>query len=72
MKYSVREAVARAYVGWDLAQADRAIAWLDECGYAIVSKADLHDEATLIPNFKTVVTSTAPKEFRYVPDGEWW
>jgi hypothetical protein len=72
MKYSVREAVARAYVGWDLAQADRVIAWLDGCGYAIVSKADLHDEATLIPNFKTVVTSTAPKEFRYVPDGEWW
>jgi hypothetical protein len=72
MKYSVREAVARAYVGWDLAQADRVIAWLDECGYAIVSKADLRDEATLIPNFKTVVTSTAPKEFRYVPDGEWW
>jgi hypothetical protein len=72
MKYSVREAVARAYVGWDLAQADRVIAWLDGCGYAIVSKADLHDEATLIPNSKTVVTSTAPKEFRYVPDGEWW
>ena len=72
MKYSVREAVARAYVGWDLAQADRVIAWLDGCGYAIVSKADLHDEATLIPNSKTVVSSTAPKEFRYVPDGEWW
>jgi hypothetical protein len=72
MKYSVREAVARAYVGWDLAQADRVIAWLDGCGYAIVSKADLHDEATLIPNSKMVVTSTAPKEFRYVPDGEWW
>ena len=69
MKYGVREAVARAYVGWDLAQADRVIAWLDGCGYAIVSKADLHDEATLIPNS---VTSTAPKEFRYVPDGEWW
>jgi hypothetical protein len=72
MKYSVREAVARAYVGRDLAQADRVIAWLDGCGYAIVSKAGLHDEATLIPNSKTVVTSTAPKEFRYVPDGEWW
>ena len=72
MKYSVREAVARAYAGRDFAQADRVIAWLDECGYAIVSKADLHDEATLIPNSKTVVTSTDPKEFRYVPDGEWW
>jgi len=41
MKYSVREAVARAYVGWDFAQADRVIAWLDECGYVIVSKASL-------------------------------
>jgi hypothetical protein len=61
MKYSVREAVARAYVGWDFAQADRVIAWLDECGYAIVSKAALHDEATLIPNSK-MVPSTAPKE----------
>jgi hypothetical protein len=54
MKYSVREAVARSYVGWDLAQADRVIAWLDECGYAIVSKAALHNEAIPIP--------TAPKE----------
>jgi hypothetical protein len=44
----------------------------DARGYAIVSKADSHDEATLIPNSKTVVTSTDPKEFRYVPDGEWW
>jgi hypothetical protein len=45
MKYSVREAVARGYVGWDLVQADRMIAWLDECGYAIVSKADLKSPA---------------------------
>ena len=49
MKYSVREAVARSYVGWDFAQADRVIAWLDECGYAIVTKAALQDEATPIP-----------------------
>jgi hypothetical protein len=41
MKYGVREAVARAYVGWDFAQADRVIAWLDQCGYVIVSKASL-------------------------------
>ena len=39
MKYSVREAVARSYVGWDFVQADRVIAWLDQCGYVIVSKA---------------------------------
>jgi hypothetical protein len=57
MKYSVREAVARSYVGWDFAQADRVIAWLDECGYAIVSKAALHNEATPIPE-----ASTVPKE----------
>jgi hypothetical protein len=41
MKYSVREAVARSYVGWDFVQADRVIAWLDQCGYVIVSKASL-------------------------------
>jgi hypothetical protein len=46
MKYSVREAVARAYVGWDFAQADRVIAWLDQCGYVIVAKAALQDEVT--------------------------
>ena len=41
MKYSVREAVARSYVGWDFVQADRVIAWLDQCGYAIVDKDTL-------------------------------
>jgi hypothetical protein len=61
MKYSVHEAVARSYVGWDFAQADRVIAWLDQCGYAIVSKAPLQDEATPIPNSK-MEASTAPKE----------
>jgi hypothetical protein len=61
MKYSVRDAVARSYVGWDLAQADRVIAWLDECGYAIVSKAALHDKATPIPNSNTEA-STALKD----------
>jgi hypothetical protein len=38
VKHSVREAVARSHAGWDYAQADRVIAWLDHCGYAIVSK----------------------------------
>ena len=52
MKYSVREVVARSYVGWDFAQADRVIAWLDQCGYVIVSKAPFQDEATPIPNSK--------------------
>jgi len=50
MKYSVREAVARAYVGWDFVQADRVIAWLDQCGYVIVSKAALHDETSKEPD----------------------
>jgi hypothetical protein len=45
MKYSVREAVARSYVGWDFVQADRVIAWLDQCGYVIVSKAAVQDDA---------------------------
>jgi hypothetical protein len=36
-------------VGWDFAQADRVIAWLDQCGYVIVSKEALHDEATPAP-----------------------
>jgi hypothetical protein len=49
MKYSVREAVARAYVGWDFVQADRVIAWLDQCGYVIVSKDALQAGPTLIP-----------------------
>jgi hypothetical protein len=59
MKYSIREAVARSYVGWDFVQADRVIAWLDRCGYTIVSKEALHDEATPIPNSK-MEASTAP------------
>jgi hypothetical protein len=41
MKYSVREAVARAHPGWTVGNADRLIAWLDQCGYAIVDKAAL-------------------------------
>ena len=61
MKYSVREVVARSYVGWDFAQADRVIAWLDQCGYVIVSKAPFQDEATPIPNSK-MKASTAPNE----------
>jgi hypothetical protein len=48
-------------VGWDFAQADRVIAWLDQCGYAIVSKAPFQDEATPIPNSK-MKASTAPNE----------
>jgi hypothetical protein len=38
MKYSVRDALARSHPGWTVANADRLIAWLDQCGYAIVDK----------------------------------
>jgi hypothetical protein len=38
MKYSVRDALARSHPGWTVANADRVIAWLDQCGYAIVDK----------------------------------
>ncbi len=46
-KLSAREAIARSYPTWDRAMADRLIAWLDHCGYAIVEKAGV--EATLAP-----------------------
>jgi len=44
VKYSVREAVARSYSGWNLTHADHVIAWLDRCGYAIVDKDRLQVE----------------------------
>jgi hypothetical protein len=47
MKHSVREAVARSHTGWDYAQADRVIAWLDQCGYAIADKKALRGVSTL-------------------------
>jgi hypothetical protein len=56
MKYSVREAVARSYVGWDFAQADRVIAWLDQCGYVIVSKAALQDGSPPVTNSSPLAT----------------
>lgn len=37
-KLTPREAVARAYPGYDRTMADRLIAWLDQCGYEIVEK----------------------------------
>jgi hypothetical protein len=57
MKYTVREAVARAYTGWDKKQADRVIAWLDHCGYKIVSK-----QAEQVPMVDALNCSTAPSE----------
>jgi hypothetical protein len=46
-KLSARDAVARSYPSWDHGMADRMIAWLDHCGYAIVEKDDQgHSEAT--------------------------
>jgi hypothetical protein len=50
VRYDIREAVARAYTGWDRAQADRVIAWLDQCGYEIVKKPIVVDAPTIQPN----------------------
>jgi hypothetical protein len=50
-KLSARDAVARSYPSWDHGMADRMIAWLDHCGYAIVEKDDHgHSEATVHEN----------------------
>jgi hypothetical protein len=51
-KLSARDAVARSYPGWDKDLADRLIAWLDHCGYAIVKKDRCHNEATLVPTLE--------------------
>jgi hypothetical protein len=48
-KLSARDAIARSYPSWDPGMADRMIAWLDHCGYAIVEKDHGHSEATLAP-----------------------
>jgi len=47
-KLRPRQALARSFPTWDLGMADRIIAWLDHCGYAIVEKS--HAEATLVPS----------------------
>jgi hypothetical protein len=49
-KLSPREAVARVFPSYnqgmyDLGMADRAIAWLDHCGYQIVEK----DQVSVVP-----------------------
>lgn len=48
-KLTPRQVIARSYPSWDYAMADRLIAWLDDCGYAIVEKSD-HDDASLVPS----------------------
>jgi|SwirhisoilCB1_FD_contig_31_10062540_length_787_multi_5_in_0_out_0_2 hypothetical protein len=45
-----REAIARAYPGYDRSMADRLIAWLEECGYEIVEK---RHEASVAPSQPT-------------------
>ena len=37
-KLTPRQAIARSFPTYDNAMADRLIAWLDHCGYAIVEK----------------------------------
>lgn len=49
-KLTPREAIARAYPGYDRSMADRLIAWLDECGYQIVEK---HHEVSVAPSQAT-------------------
>jgi hypothetical protein len=47
-KLSPREVIARSYPTWDLAMADRLLAWLDHNGYQIVEKAPT--EVSLVPS----------------------
>ena len=47
-KLTPREVIARSYPTWDLAMADRLIAWLDAKGYQIVEKPQL--DASLVPS----------------------
>lgn len=49
-KLTPRQVIARSYPSWDYAMADRLIAWLDDCGYAIVEKSGDHEEASLVPS----------------------
>ena len=58
--FDIRETVARAYPGNDLARADRFLRWLDFNGYAIVEKETLHNEATLAPGLSE--NSAAPQD----------
>lgn len=53
-KLTPRQVIARSYPSWDYAMADRLMAWLDDCGYAIVEKDiahhhDEHHDASLVP-----------------------
>ncbi len=57
-KLTARQAVARSYPGWDYAMADRLIAWLDHCGYAIVEKRAGHTEASLVPEDSEAETAS--------------
>jgi hypothetical protein len=47
-KLTAREVIARSYPTWDLAMADRLIAWLDDKGYQIVEKPQA--EVSLVPS----------------------
>jgi len=47
-KLTPREVIARSYPTWDLAMADRLIAWLDAKGYQIIEKPSV--EVSLAPS----------------------
>jgi hypothetical protein len=46
-KLSPREVIARSYPTWDLAMADRLLAWLEHNGYQIIEK--VHPDVSLVP-----------------------
>jgi hypothetical protein len=58
-KLTPREAVARIFPDHDRQMADRAIAWLDQCGYQIVNK----DQVSVIPPEPADEVWQRPPEF---------
>jgi hypothetical protein len=61
-KLTPRQVIARSYPTWDYAMADRLIAWLEDCGYEVVKKAQsadgdtavMIDEPAQVPQFAQV------------------
>jgi hypothetical protein len=47
-KLTPRQVIARSYPTWDYAMADRLIAWLEDCGYEIVTKAKAANDDTAV------------------------
>ena len=58
-RFTPREAVARIFPSYDRQMADRAIAWLDQCGYQIVEK----DQVSVAPPEPADEDRQLPPEF---------